>query len=488
MGTSKASSLASSPSPQSFSSLLVLYVVVPLVLISIDLFALASKATHGKISETEIDFWPEINFSISIPRTSQAICPRAIESPWPSSYSEENQVAFAPASIETLTREPEADRPVAVEEPARAVKKYRRLERLEANLSRARSAIKEATLVRNLMSVHADADYVPQGPIYGNANAFHRETMCMSYLEMEKLFKIYVYQEGEPPMFHDGPCKSIYSTEGRFIHEMERGHNMYRTTDPDEALVYFLPFGVVMLVQYLYEPRSRETHAIGRAMVNYIDAVAANHPFWNRSLGADHFMLFCHDWERKKAANLFSPPFQTHVNPSFPSLSPSASSPPLPSLSLRTDRNRKPPAGRRRWRRRTSPPTTPPPTPRPAARPSPPAGSGPAASASPTWRSPPSTSSSATRTTTTPPLPPTPTPTARAPPTPGRRGRCSGIWGTTATTRGSSRRAGSTGRRTGRRRRTPMRSGSAGSRSSGRLGRRLPGAARSAPRLRMMVS
>ncbi|KAL3753122.1 hypothetical protein ACJRO7_000508 [Eucalyptus globulus] len=120
--------------------------------------------------------------------------------------------------------------------------------------------------------------------------------MCMSYLEMEKQFKIYVYQEGEPPMFHDGPCKSIYSTEGRFIHEMERGHNMYRTTDPDEALVYFLPFGVVMLVQYLYEPRSRETHAIGRAMVNYIDAVAANHPFWNRSLGADHFMLFCHDW------------------------------------------------------------------------------------------------------------------------------------------------------------------------------------------------
>jgi len=58
-----------------------------------------------------------------------------------------------------------------------------------------------------------------------------RKTTCRSYLEIEKLFKIYVYQEGEPPMFHDGPCKSIYSTERRFIHEMERGHNMYRTTE-----------------------------------------------------------------------------------------------------------------------------------------------------------------------------------------------------------------------------------------------------------------
>ncbi|KAK9284422.1 hypothetical protein L1049_023594 [Liquidambar formosana] len=164
------------------------------------------------------------------------------------------------------------------------------LKRVEANLARARLFIREAARVRNLTSTHADPDYVPRGPIYMNANAFHR-----SYLEMEKLLKIYVYEEGEPPMFHEGPCKSIYSTEGSFIHEMEKG-NRYRTTDPHQALVYFLPFSVVRMVHYLFVPDSHEMNAIGLAVLDYVEIIANKHPFWNRSVGADHFMLSCHDW------------------------------------------------------------------------------------------------------------------------------------------------------------------------------------------------
>ncbi|EOX93595.1 Catalytic, putative [Theobroma cacao] len=179
---------------------------------------------------------------------------------------------------------------IDVTSTTRVVKRYSKLERLEANLARARSSIKEAALVRNLTSIHQNHDYVPHGPIYRNSNAFHR-----SYLEMEKLFKIYVYQEGEPPIFHNGPCRSIYSSEGRFIHELEKG-KFYRTQDPDEALVYFLPFSVVMLVHYLYDPETFDTDAIGRAVVDYIDVIASKHPYWNRSLGADHVMLSCHDW------------------------------------------------------------------------------------------------------------------------------------------------------------------------------------------------
>ncbi|XP_017644363.1 probable glycosyltransferase At5g03795 [Gossypium arboreum] len=170
------------------------------------------------------------------------------------------------------------------------VKKNSKLERNEANLARVRSSIKQAALVRNLTSTHQDPDYVPHGPIYRNANAFHR-----SYLEMEKVFKIYVYKEGEPPIFHNGPCRSIYSSEGRFIHELEKG-NFYTTKDPDEALVYFLPFSVVMLVHYLYEPETSNTDAIGRTVVDYINVISGKYPYWNRSLGADHFMLSCHDW------------------------------------------------------------------------------------------------------------------------------------------------------------------------------------------------
>ncbi|KAJ8899422.1 hypothetical protein K2173_018396 [Erythroxylum novogranatense] len=172
----------------------------------------------------------------------------------------------------------------------RDMKRDGKLEKREVSLARVRSSIRKAAQIRNFTSVHEDPDYVPQGPIYRNPNAFHR-----SYLEMERLFKIYIYEEGEPPLFHDGPCKSIYSSEGRLIHELEKG-KLYRTKNPDEALVYFLPFSVVNLVEHLYAPGSHEINAIGRMVVDYVNVISSKHPFWNRSLGADHFMLSCHDW------------------------------------------------------------------------------------------------------------------------------------------------------------------------------------------------
>ncbi|XP_047336109.1 probable glycosyltransferase At5g03795 [Impatiens glandulifera] len=174
-----------------------------------------------------------------------------------------------------------------------------RLEMVELTLARARASIKEAAKAcKNMTSNHQDPDYVPHGPIYRNANAFHR-----SYLEMEKSFKIYVYEEGEPPIFHSGPCMSIYSSEGRFIEEMEKG-KFYRTGDPDEALVYFLPFSIVRMVQYLYVPGAPEFHAIDRTLQDYIDVISHRHSYWNRSLGSDHFMLSCHDWGPYTTANV----------------------------------------------------------------------------------------------------------------------------------------------------------------------------------------
>lgn len=52
---------------------------------------------------------------------------------------------------------------------------------------------------------------------------------------MEKLFKI-VYEEGEPPIFHYGTCKNIYSMEGIFMSLMETD-TQFRTQDVDEAHV-----------------------------------------------------------------------------------------------------------------------------------------------------------------------------------------------------------------------------------------------------------
>jgi len=118
---------------------------------------------------------------------------------------------------------------------------------------------------------------------------------CRSYLEMEKLFKVYVYEEGEPPVFHDGPCRSIYSTEGRFIYSMEMESRL-RTRDPDLAHAFFLPFSVVKMVKMIYEPNSHDMGPLKRTISDYIGVLSTKYPYWNRSLGADHFMLSCHDW------------------------------------------------------------------------------------------------------------------------------------------------------------------------------------------------
>jgi hypothetical protein len=115
---------------------------------------------------------------------------------------------------------------------------------------------------------------------------------------MERLFKIYVYEEGEPPVFHDGPCRSIYSTEGRFIYAMEMENRM-RTTDPELAHVFFLPFSIVKMVKMIYEPNSHDMSPLRRTVFDYIDVLSTKYPYWNRSVGADHFMLSCHDWVSK---------------------------------------------------------------------------------------------------------------------------------------------------------------------------------------------
>ncbi|KAG5103323.1 hypothetical protein JHK84_048292 [Glycine max] len=113
---------------------------------------------------------------------------------------------------------------------------------------------------------------------------------------MEKIFKVYVYPDGDLPIAHDGPCKDIYSIEGRFLHEMEHGAGRFRTNDPNAAHVFFLPFSVTWMVKYLYTPLSFNVTPLKKFVSDYVRVVSTRHPFWNITHGADHFMLACHDW------------------------------------------------------------------------------------------------------------------------------------------------------------------------------------------------
>ena len=111
---------------------------------------------------------------------------------------------------------------------------------------------------------------------------------------MEKHFKVYVYEEGEPPVFHYGLSKGILGLEGIFIHSMEM--SQFRTRDPKKAHVFFLPFSVISLTHYVFVVDSHAWDPMKNTVRDYVNVIQRKHSFWNRSRGADHFMLACHDW------------------------------------------------------------------------------------------------------------------------------------------------------------------------------------------------
>ncbi|PIA50504.1 hypothetical protein AQUCO_01300915v1 [Aquilegia coerulea] len=165
------------------------------------------------------------------------------------------------------------------------------LNKLEDGLARARAAIQTAIRRRNYTS-HKKEDFIPRGPVYRNPYAFHQ-----SHIEMEKRFRVWTYKEGEPPLVHDGPVNNIYSIEGQFIYEMDSGKNPLMAKSPDEAHVFFLPFSVANVIRYVYKPvKSFSRDRLQLLVEDYISVIANRYPYWNRSSGADHFMVACHDW------------------------------------------------------------------------------------------------------------------------------------------------------------------------------------------------
>ncbi|VAI83267.1 unnamed protein product [Triticum turgidum subsp. durum] len=174
---------------------------------------------------------------------------------------------------------------------------------VERELDAARAAIRRAARWHRGSNASAapgrwfrgdDVDYALLARVYRNPAAFHR-----SYVEMERRFKVYVYAEGEPPILHAGPCKNIYTIEGRFIEQLELlapPAAGVRTWDADRAHAFFLPFSVVQMVHFTYRHLSYDRAPLLSLVGDYVRVVASLHPFWNRSAGADHFMLSCHDW------------------------------------------------------------------------------------------------------------------------------------------------------------------------------------------------
>lgn len=127
-------------------------------------------------------------------------------------------------------------------------------------------------------------------PLFRNVSVFKR-----SYELMERILKVYIYQEGKRPIFHQPYLRGIYSSEGWFMKLLD-GNKMFVTSDPEKAHLFYLPYSARQLELALYVPKSHNVKPLSIFLRDYVNMLAAKYPFWNRTHGSDHFLAACHDW------------------------------------------------------------------------------------------------------------------------------------------------------------------------------------------------
>lgn len=155
---------------------------------------------------------------------------------------------------------------------------------VDQTLLEAKSQIESAPIIKNDQGLYA--------PLYRNASMFMR-----SYELMEQTLRVYIYKEGKRPIFHHPPpvLAGIYASEGWFMKLLQE-NKQFVTKNPNEAHLYYLPFSSRTLEETLYVPDSHSHANLIKFLDKYLDLIVAKYPFWNRTGGADHFFVACHDW------------------------------------------------------------------------------------------------------------------------------------------------------------------------------------------------
>ncbi|XP_065849734.1 probable glycosyltransferase At5g20260 [Euphorbia lathyris] len=163
---------------------------------------------------------------------------------------------------------------------------------VDRELLHTKSQVESATALKNDPILHA--------PLYWNVSMFRR-----SYELMEDMLKVYIYKEGEKPILHQPVLKGIYASEGWFMKLLE-GSKKFVTKNPRKAHLFYLPFSSRNLELQLYVPDSHSHKNLIRYLKNYLDMIVAKYPFWNRTQGADHFLVACHDWAPSETRAIMS--------------------------------------------------------------------------------------------------------------------------------------------------------------------------------------
>ncbi|KAJ4968558.1 hypothetical protein NE237_015259 [Protea cynaroides] len=158
----------------------------------------------------------------------------------------------------------------------------------DQELLSAKLQIEVAPVIRSDEQLHAS--------VFRNVSMFRR-----SYELMEGIFKVYIYKEGEKPIFHQPKLNGIYSSEGWFMKQMA-GNKQFVVKDPKKAHLFYLPFSSEILRKVVHE-HGRRSGILAEYLKSYVDFIAGKYPFWNRTLGEDHFLVACHDWAPRETRN-----------------------------------------------------------------------------------------------------------------------------------------------------------------------------------------
>ncbi|XP_068642430.1 probable glycosyltransferase At5g03795 [Aristolochia californica] len=166
-----------------------------------------------------------------------------------------------------------------------------------SHLSRAMKPLRSSVRDREILSAKAQVENAPivkddpdlYPPLFRNVSQFKR-----SYELMERILKVYVYKDGEKPIFHTPLLKGIYASEGWFMKLMERNKN-FVVKDPRKAHLFYLPFST-RLLEFALHKRGLIKQDMAEYLKKYASTIATKYPFWYRTGGADHFLVACHDW------------------------------------------------------------------------------------------------------------------------------------------------------------------------------------------------
>lgn len=107
-----------------------------------------------------------------------------------------------------------------------------------------------------------------------------------SYELMESILKVYIYKEGEKPIFHQPIMRGIYASEGWFMKLME-GNRKFVVRDPKKAHLFYLPFSSQKLRIALSEQKLRNHQDLQNYLKTYVKTISSKYRFWNRTGGTD---------------------------------------------------------------------------------------------------------------------------------------------------------------------------------------------------------